>query len=91
MEFFVVKPDYAFANIEIAKYDLQDSEVVVTDNYYSDDMSITEKSQSFYSELSDSNEKLVSKELNKYFNLTKNFPGLVCQQKMKGFTRFWEN
>jgi hypothetical protein len=87
---FIVKPDYAFANIEIAKYDLQDSEVVITDNYYSDDMSITEKSQTFYSELSDLNEKLVSKELKKYLMITKKFPGLVCQQKMKGFVKFWE-
>ena len=87
---FIVKPDYAFANIEIAKYDLQDSNILVTDNYYSDDMSISEKSQSFYSDLTDENEKNVEKELRKYLTVTKKFPGLVCQEKMKGFVRFWE-
>lgn len=59
-ESFIVKPDYAFANIEIAKYELKD------------------------------NENKVTKELQKYLNLTKRFPGLVCQQKILGFTKFWE-
>jgi len=87
---FVIKPDYAFANIEIAKYDLEDSNILVTDNYYSEEMNNTEKSQTFYTELSENNEEVIQKELNKYLNLTKKFPGLVCQQKMKGFVRFWE-
>ena len=55
---FVVKPEYAFANIEISKYELD--------------------------------EKDVEKKLSKYLKKTKKFPGLVCQEKMKGFVKKWE-
>ena len=55
---FVVKPDYAFANIEISKYEMDDKDV--------------------------------EKKLSKYLKKTKKFPGLVCQEKMKGFIKKWE-
>tara|TARA_Y100000590_G_scaffold65461_1_gene70747 strand:+ start:709 stop:1710 length:1002 start_codon:yes stop_codon:yes gene_type:complete len=55
---FVVKPDYAFANIEISKYEIDDKDV--------------------------------EKKLSKYLKKTKKFPGLVCQEKMKGFVKKWE-
>jgi len=55
---FVVKPDYAFANIEISKYEVDDKDV--------------------------------EKKLSKYLKKTKKFPGLVCQEKMKGFVKKWE-
>lgn len=72
---FVVKPDYAFANIEISKYDLSNKE--------------KEMSKQFNTLLPKEDAK-VMKELSKYLNRTKKFPGLVCQEKMIGFTTKYE-
>ena len=72
---FVVKPDYAFANIEISKYDLSNEE--------------KEMSKPFTSLLKKEDTKVI-KELSKYLNRTKKFPGLVCQEKMIGFTKKYE-
>uniref|UniRef100_A0A6C0L2B0 ATP-grasp domain-containing protein n=1 Tax=viral metagenome TaxID=1070528 RepID=A0A6C0L2B0_9ZZZZ len=89
---FIVKPDYAFANIEISKYELENDEnTFVTESYYSDDLSIPEKTESFYSDISDEGkDEQVRKELNKYLTKTKKFPGLVCQEKIEGFVHKWE-
>ena len=89
---FIVKPDYAFANIEISKYELKNNEnTYLTESYYSDDKSIPEKSESFYSDTPDMNTKSrVEKELTKYLQKTKKFPGLVCQEKIIGFTKKYE-
>tara|TARA_Y100000817_G_scaffold311958_1_gene304980 strand:+ start:919 stop:2010 length:1092 start_codon:yes stop_codon:yes gene_type:complete len=89
---FVVKPDYAFANIEISKYELESEDnTYVTESFYSDDLSIPDKSESFYSDLPDEGkDEQVRKELEKYLKKTKKFPGLVCQQKMEGFVKKWE-
>ena len=88
---FVVKPDYAFANIEISKYDLKkDDETYTTNSFYSNDDSISEMSETFYTDITNDNEKKIEKELNKYLKKTKKFPGLVCQEKMEGFIKKWE-
>jgi len=88
---FIVKPDYAFANIEISKYDLKTTEnTQITESYYSDDPSITEKTESFYSDIPNSDDGKVEKELTKYLQKTKKFPGLVCQEKMIGFAKKFE-
>ena len=55
---FIIKPDYAFANIEISKYDL--------------------------------NDKNIEDKLKKFLKKTKKYPGLVCQEKMIGFSKKYE-
>ena len=75
---FVVKPDYAFANIEISKYDL-----------IKEEKEEKELTDSFSSKIK-KNDKEIIKELSKYLNRTKKFPGLVCQEKMLGFTKKYE-
>ena len=89
---FIVKPDYAFANIEISKYELEsEGKSYVTESFYSDDPSIPEKSESFYSDLQDeSKDEQVKKALDKYLKKTKKFPGLVCQEKIIGFVKKYE-
>lgn len=46
--------------------------------------------ESFYTDITDENEKKIEKELTKYLKTTKKFPGLVCQEKMIGFVKKWE-
>ena len=89
---FIVKPDYAFANIEISKYELNsESNTYVTESFYSNDVSIPENSKSFYSDLpNENNDQQVKKDLEKYLKKTKKFPGLICQETIAGFVKKYE-
>lgn len=89
-EAFVVKPDFAFANIEIAKHDLKDKDSMVSKSYYSSgdsQASSNEYSESYYSTPTNPN---VREELRKYLHSNKKFPGFSCQEKMEGFVKYWE-
>ena len=44
----------------------------------------------YYTSLLKKEDTKVIKELSKYLNRTKKFPGLVCQEKMIGFTKKYE-
>ena len=89
---FIVKPDYSFANIEISKYDFidYDEETYITESYYSGNKKKPDVSETFYTDINGNNEGNIEKELNKFLNKTKRFPGLVCQEKMHGFSKKWE-
>jgi len=87
---FIVKPDYAFANIEISKYDLKTTGNTQITESDSDDPSITKKTEAFYSGISNSEDEKVEKELTKYLQKTKKFPGLICQEKIIGFVKKYE-
>jgi hypothetical protein len=80
---FVIKPDYAFANIEIAKYDISS---LTSTSYYSSE----NESYSYESFYSDTNNPKVRDLLEKYLKDNKKFPGFSCQEKMKGFVHHWE-
>ena len=84
---FVVKPDYAFANIEIAKYDLKEVESMISESYYSTENTYDSTTESYYST---SKNPKIREELNKYLKDNKKFPGFTCQEKMQGFVKFWE-
>ena len=55
---FVLKPEFAYANINIAKFDINDNHL--------------------------------EKKLQKYLDKNEKYPGFVCQEKMIGFSKFWE-
>jgi hypothetical protein len=84
---FVVKPDYAFANIEIAKYDLKEVESMISESYYSTENTYDSTTESYYST---SKNPKIREELDKYLKDNKKFPGFTCQEKMQGFVKFWE-
>jgi len=55
---FVLKPEFAYANINISKFDMNDTHL--------------------------------EKNLQKYLDKNEKYPGFVCQEKMIGFSKYWE-